>query len=229
MGLVKFGGGVAGISGKVGGTVYARNGAGAIARNWVKPTNPASPSQTGARTRFGNQSNGWSELSGAERDAWNADVLGLSRLNRLGESYQPKGRQIFMEANNNLALIEQALLTDPPVDFIPPSIGAVKALGTVVAGVLTTLDGIDFGAVVGMYTVVEASPQMPNSKVNQTLNFRYIGVTTNDGTPDLLAMWTAVYGSSAVVGNVITFRISNVFAANGMRSAAVVYASVLEV
>ena len=114
MGIVKFGGGVAAISGKVAGNVYARNRAGAYIRKWAKPVNAASIRQQEVRAAFGENSSGWGALTDTQRTAWNALAAASERLNRLGDSYVPTGRQIFIEANQNLATAGETLLTDPP-------------------------------------------------------------------------------------------------------------------
>ena len=90
MALVKFGGGVAGISGKIGGTVYARNKAGAYARSWAKPTTTPTPSQTVNRNRFGNQAQAWTALSSSHKSSWDAYAATVTRLHRQGDAYTPE-------------------------------------------------------------------------------------------------------------------------------------------
>jgi len=58
------------LRGKIGGTVYSRNKAGAYARAKVTPVNPQTVRQQTARYRFGNMSILYQTLSGALKDCW---------------------------------------------------------------------------------------------------------------------------------------------------------------
>lgn len=230
MALIKFGGGVAAISGKVGGTVFARNKAGAYSRNWAKPTSTPTPKQTANRARFGNQSAGWGALSSAERDAWNAAAPGTQLLNRLGDPYVPTGRQLFLGSNNQLAASGEPTIAAVPPDFVPPEIFADIFAPThaVTAGVVTALTIKNSVTDATLVYTVEATGQMPNIKQNLTNVYRQIGNYAAGGADlNVLADWIALYGSGGVVGNVIWFRVKTVSNVNGMASSPVIFFATL--
>lgn len=229
MALVKFGGGVSALSGKIGGNVFARNKAGAYARNWAKPTSTPTIAQTQNRARFGNQSALWGALTSAQRDAWNAAATGTQELNRLGDPYVPTGRQKFLQANNQLVVVGQPQIDDVPVDFVPPEINPLLTISAAeVAGamdeILLSITGVDATKVYS----IEATGQMPNIKQNLTNVYRFLGFKAGSaGTIDLTAFWSDYYGATAAEGNVIWWRLKTVDVANGMASSQLIIQSVI--
>lgn len=69
------------LSGKLAGSVYSRNRAGAYVRQWVRPINPRTIAQQNARTNFGLSANRYHTLSNSEKANWNA----------FSAFYNPKG------------------------------------------------------------------------------------------------------------------------------------------
>jgi hypothetical protein len=231
MALIKFGGGVAGISGKIGGTVFGRNKAGAYARNWAKPVNPVTPSQSQVRSIFGNASAAWGALIPAKRDVWNSYAATLERLNRFGEAYVPSGRQIFLESYNSNAQAGMAPLTDPIVGATPPPAAEGLVLtATVTAGVLTAL-GLAWtspGSGSPQMLIIEATPPRPDTKTNVNNEYRQIAVEPTDGSPAvLLANYTSVFGNTATVGDVIRIRVTTLDGETSLRSAAVLASDIV--
>jgi len=100
MGLVKFGGGVAQISGKVGGTVFAKTRFGHVARNFSTPVNPQSSRQGVARARVADLASAWNEvLTQAQRNAWDQYGANVPMLNRLGETIYLTGFNHYLRSN----------------------------------------------------------------------------------------------------------------------------------
>jgi hypothetical protein len=89
MALVKFGGGISGFAGKIGGTVYGRNKSGAYARNWAVPVNPVTTAQSAVRAVMAMAAAAWSSLTLTQVNAWNAYAAVLIRTNRQGDQYTP--------------------------------------------------------------------------------------------------------------------------------------------
>jgi len=232
MALIKFGGGVAGISGKIGGTVFGRNKAGAYARNWAKPVNPVTPSQSAVRAIFGNASAGWGGLTAAQRDEWNSQAKFIERINRFGEVYSPSGRQYYMEIFNSLAQAGQASLTTPVVAPTPPNAILDPVLtATLTAGVLTalTLAYDDSTATADDKFIIEAAPIAPDTKTNINTQYRQIQVeTAAGGSPiNLLAAFTALFGTAGTAGNIARIRVTAVDTVNGLRSPQVLVSDVV--
>jgi len=100
MGLVKFGGGVAQISGRVGGIVYAKSRFGHVARNFSTPVNPNSDRQGTARARLADLASAWNEvLTQAQRDGWDQFASNVPVLNRLGETVYLTGFNHYIRSN----------------------------------------------------------------------------------------------------------------------------------
>ena len=100
MALVKLGGGVVAIAGKIGGTVFARNTYGQYARSWAKPVNVNSPRQQAVRALAGILGEIWSTtLTPEERAAWNEYGKNVAMVNRLGENILLSGFNHFCRSN----------------------------------------------------------------------------------------------------------------------------------
>lgn len=219
MGQILFGGGVTAISGKVGGQVYARNKAGAYVRNWAKPTNTPSPSQSANRLAFGNVSKLWNDLTVLQRENWNTLAQTVTRLNRLGVSYVPTGRQIFLESANNMRVIGQTPLTDAPFSLLQPVIDTPPAVDfSVDAGAIDNFKLTGLSAIGGVSYVVDATKLFANQKFNFSTNFRQINTGVTVANIDLLTAYGAAYGTIGAVGDTYAIRLRYIDTANGMSS-----------
>ena len=180
--LIKFGGGVAGASGKSGGTVFARNRTGAYARNWAKPVNPVSPLQAAVRSDLAAAAAAWQERSSAQVDAWNAYAFTMTRLNRLGESYVPTGRQIYTESYLNMRSVGQAPLTTPgPTNISPslvnPQITAAASTANAFTSLIPKVDSVIIPSgqdPVDCYALVFGAPAHPAQRNNVNKQRRVI-------------------------------------------------------
>lgn len=101
MAKVQFGGGISGMSGKLGGNVFARNKGGAYSRNWVKPTNPSTPAQQNQRNTLALKSAAWRLLTDEQRDSWKSWADDNPVLDRLGASIVLSGAQAYTKININ--------------------------------------------------------------------------------------------------------------------------------
>lgn len=219
MGIIKFGGGVSAISGKIGGTVYARNRAGAYARNWAKPTNTPTAKQSANRLAFGNVSKDWAALSSPQQDGWNILASTVTRFNRLGDAYTPTGRQIFLESANNMRVIGQTPLTDAPFSLLQPTIDGTPTLVLVeTLNAMTTGQISGLAAQSGVSYVLEATKPFTDLKNNFTTDYRQLEIDVTATTIDFMTSYIAVYGSTLNTGNQISFRLRYVDTQNGMSS-----------
>lgn len=219
MGLIKFGGGVAGISGKIGGTVYARNRAGAYARNWAKPTNAPSPLQTANRTRFGTQAKGWQDLGQSDKDRWNNLALTVTRLNRLGDAYTPTGRQLYLESSNNLAVIGVAPLASAPLNLDAPSIVSdLTPILTITTGAITAARLTDGAATGGWTMVIETTRPFTSQKTNYSKDYRVTRTQATDAIQDFMDYYIAQFGDGDYTDMTTAIRASVIDESNGMRS-----------
>jgi len=92
MGLVKFGGGIIQISGKLGGNIFSRNKGGNYVRGFTNPINPNTGLQVAVRASLAQLTDRWSNtLTAANRTAWNLYAASVTVTNRLGESVNISG------------------------------------------------------------------------------------------------------------------------------------------
>lgn len=224
MGLVKFGNGVAGISGKVSGSIFARNAAGAYVRNWAKPINPGTPRQTDVRSFFAAASAAFSILVLAEVAAWDAYAAALTRVNRQGDSYTPTGRQTYIECYSNMTAIGETPL-DVPSAF--SNVPGIISLGVVTAeedsgeiGTLTMAPGVFVipSAADPPIVIVEAAPAHKASVTNVNTQFRQIFTGDGSTTMNLAAGYIAVFGNSVVAGQTISLRVRVIDTTSGLGS-----------
>lgn len=100
MALVKFGQGVAKMSGKLGGTVFAHNRGGAYARNWSVPTDPATDFQLVLRNAMRTLVVAWTEeLTANEIASWETYAANVPVLNPLGDPIHLTGQQWYIACN----------------------------------------------------------------------------------------------------------------------------------
>lgn len=229
MALIKFGGGVAGASGKVAGTVYARNRSGAYQRNWAKPTNPTTPLQSAAREKLSNAVSAWQSLSAGDVDAWNAYASTMTRLNRLGDSYVPTGRQIYIETFINMALVGQLPLPVPGKTNVSPSlVGAGIGAAVATAGLFTNLTPQATSVIIpsgadpaDCYCVVYGAPAHSAQKNNVNKQRRV--VVTEDANEivaptDIHGVFNAYFGQTSNDGLIVDLWIKLIDTGTGLAS-----------
>lgn len=97
------------LRGKLAGNVFSRTKAGAIVREYIKPTNRNSIGQINARANFGSASMNYGSLSEMQKSAWNGFASDLARFNPVKgvNNGQYSGFQAFqslkMVCDTNLA------------------------------------------------------------------------------------------------------------------------------
>lgn len=101
MALIRFGGGVVGMSGSIAGDTFARNRSGNYARARTKPVNLNSVGQVAVRAAVSYLANYWKNtLDAAERTAWDLYASSVAMKNRLGESIYLTGFNHFVRSNS---------------------------------------------------------------------------------------------------------------------------------
>lgn len=228
MALVKAPAGGVAASGTIGGQVYARNRAGNYARAWAKPVNPKTPRQTFVRNAFAATSVAWGMLTQAEIDTWDSYAAQLTRFNRLGEPYTPKGRQIYQEVNSNMQLVgntelsSPAAATDSPGFTIPePVIDDVTQTGSAISSMKLqnysslVLPGLDTG-----HFVIDATPPLDPKITNPQRYFRFVTILTDATlTNPLETAYNAAFGTpNAPAGMNVWVRVRLVDDTTGLSS-----------
>lgn len=101
MALVKFGGGVVGMSGSIAGNTYARNSYGNYVRARTKPINPNTARQVQVRAALSLLTEHWANiLTSDQREKWGDYAAGVAMKNRLGESIHLSGFNHFIRSNH---------------------------------------------------------------------------------------------------------------------------------
>lgn len=199
MAKVQFGSGVAAITGRTAGTVFARNKGGAYIRRFSKPINPSTQAQVNARNRLATQSASWRLLDLAEQLAWNAWALTHPVLDRLGASIVLTGHQAYVKILTVSDLMGDNLNNgEPPADPAYPDMGY---LGTFAdcdeeAIVLTEIAANPATAKFALY----AAPPVSAGITNVVSKMRFLGalVGTNpvaNAPKDITTLYTAKFGN----------------------------------
>lgn len=167
MGLVKFGGGVASISGKVGGSVYAHNRYGSYVRNWKMPVDPGTAAQGASRARLSNAAEQWRTLTAAARTLWEQYAAATPLTNRIGEVIYLSGQAMYARSEAWVSQIPGQTMAAAPetpgqaaqVQLQAGTIGLdVSSLGVTVTG--TTWANLGFLSGANDYLQVQVSPPL---------------------------------------------------------------------
>lgn len=181
MGLIKFGGGVAAISGKIGGTVFAHNRSGSYARNWKMPVNPMTSRQQTVRGNLATAAAAWESLTDSQRTGWNAYAASVPVMNRLGESKYLSGFNMFLRTLTVTELIGASAQNDAPAIFTlpdPPSMftPSISEATQLISVAFANTD--DWAGEAGGYMVVSASMPFSPGRTYFGGQYRYVGKIT---------------------------------------------------
>ena len=88
------------MSGSLGGITAARNKGGQYLRARVVPVDPGSPAQTTLRTIFASLNVAWQTvLTQVQRDAWITYAANVTVVNRIGETVNLTGQNMYVRSN----------------------------------------------------------------------------------------------------------------------------------
>ena len=122
MALIKFGGGIVGMSGSIAGTTFSRNHYGSYARARTKPINPSTAGQQVARAALSFLADRWAQtLSAAQRTAWNLYGSSVAMTNRLGETTYMTGFNHYIRSNSILKRSGRTVVDAGPTVFELPA------------------------------------------------------------------------------------------------------------
>lgn len=165
MALIRYGSGIAQMSGSIGGTTYARNRFGAYSRNRTTPVNPKSSMQSKVRLIMAYLVEYWNEqLSDAQRAQWATYAAAVSMTNRLGDSIKCTGFNHFIRGNAlRLRFAGSVIEPGPAVLTLPPT----DPTFAITASVATQLFSVTFdntqdwaGEVGGYMMFFQGRPQV---------------------------------------------------------------------
>jgi len=116
MALVKYGGGILGMSGSIGGQTHSHNRYGAYIRARTTPVNPQSARQNKIRAVIQFLAQYWSNtLTQLQRDAWEVYAAAITRSNALGAQIKLTGFNHFIRSNAPRQQLDDAIVAPGPV------------------------------------------------------------------------------------------------------------------
>ncbi len=125
------------LSGKLNGSVFARNRGGTYVRKWAKPTNPNTPAQQLIRTVMSNLVIAWQTiLTQLQRDNWATYAANVPFVNRLGAEIFLTGQNHYIRSNSPRVNVGLVRVDDAPTPFNlgtlnPVSVAASAAIGDI--------------------------------------------------------------------------------------------------
>lgn len=136
MALVKYGGGVVQLSGRIAGNVFARNAGGNYVRAGTIPVNPNSTDQVTVRAVMAQLMVRWAQtLTAAQRTAWETYAQAVTVLNRLGEAIHISGVNHYVRSNSLLLRSGDTIVdAGPTVLALPDQDPAFAITASVGAG-----------------------------------------------------------------------------------------------
>lgn len=171
------------LSGKLAGTVYARNKAGAYVRNFRKPTNPNTTAQQNARSMFTGGLSGWGGLSAGEKSGWSAFA---------GSLFKPKSGKTGVAYSGFNAYVGLATV----VRNATRGIRTVVAKSNITAGTLTYAE----------YDTTTTPPSLLLSSSIKSAAGAPLGITLLSATLDTHAALVVNLSLSASVATAPTFE-----------------------
>lgn len=196
---------VADMRGKIAGTVFSKNKAGAFARTKVSPTNARTAAQTFARLRLANLSASWRGLSQTTRNGWIESAKSAFSTNVFGNTKTLSGQQLFVSAQSNIQLGGYQPFTLSPGIEAPILSGGLKINSTgTVGGEITTLDFVATADTSENVVYLVASTGVISTGIsNPSGKFKMLDFKGDPGsTLSLLAAYTALFGTPTVGDNV---------------------------
>lgn len=186
MALIKLTAVVDNISGKLNGSVFARNKGGHYIRSKSNPTNPQTIRQNMVRSLLSGVSTEWRQLTHGQREAWKGAAVDFPYQNKLGDSKIYSGFNLFVKHNQNLKNYDASspTLTSPmaPAPTIAP-FGVTGSIGLDAQGTAITLAEVEMNfserspdTVFQIYATPPISHGVSNFKNRLRL------IDTNDGT-----------------------------------------------
>lgn len=121
------------LSGSMGAITASHNKGGAYFRTRVIPVNPATPQQGIVRQLMGTLASRWSGiLTQTQRDTWDTYAANVPLLNRLGESVNVTGLNMYQRSNipreqNGLSRVDNAPIIFNLGDFTAPTIASLTS------------------------------------------------------------------------------------------------------
>ncbi|MEQ8945812.1 MAG: hypothetical protein RIC94_14815 [Phycisphaerales bacterium] len=196
--------------GSINGTTYARNRAGAYARNRSVPVNPGSPRQDVVRAAVGTLAARWRDtLTNGQREAWDVYALDTPRPNKVGDPINVGGLGMYVRGNVPRIQAGLSIVDNGPLLPGVPEVGLVSINTN--AGGAFTVDYDDTlpwtnqnGGALLIYLSANKSPALNFFKGP----YRFAGLVAGNATtaPTSPATVAWPFGNAPTAGNQIFLR-----------------------
>jgi hypothetical protein len=211
--LIKPGFGISAMSGKLGGTVYARNRGGLYARSLAVPLQPDSPAQTEKWQIWQNSADAFASLNAEQLERWNTYAEQVTASNRLGDPIKLTAQQIFTELYTNASLVGDTPLVVPPACTNRPTVQSVFGLIVTASGGqverfrINHLDAVDTSEA-GVWVLISAAAIQRPTVRNVNNQFRIITTrTAPSGTMDIFDDYISRFDKLAEPGQLAHVKI----------------------
>lgn len=142
MALLKLGGLVTNISGRIGGNILGTSPNGSYIKSNSYSQQHPSPAQSLQRTQLYPITQLWSTLNSTQKALWDAEVINYPYVNRVGDTVYYSGYQLFLNCNMGRQLSNLSPLTTPAT-FETPNIPNISLEQTSSTEFITNYSGND--------------------------------------------------------------------------------------
>lgn len=206
-----------------GGVTASKNRSRLYIKNRITPRNPRTDAQTEVRSRLATNSKNWSNLTQAQRNAWDEFATTAVGKRMLGSAAKISGFNCYVRVSNNLDLINKTPITEPPImpEFTPFEITGVTytaPAGETAGSLNIAINGLS--SLTNQTLIVEATAGFSAGRTSFATKLRYIGqyTTLTSGAVNVLEGYNAKFGQFPAAGNKVQFRVYIIDNATGIAS-----------
>lgn len=223
---IKYSALVSGASGKLNGSVAARNRYGNYFRNKTTPINRDTTPQQRMRAIFGAISKRWSRITESQREAWENLAKDHPYTDIFGDSMTLQASAMFQKVNLNLEKLGLSSLDAPGSKQENGTLAGLEFTFLGAAGLITELDLIpELQEAVAEDTTLVVYATRPVSAGKKFLknDFRMLGsmeiaAASVNVTEDILPLYTAVFGDNVADNQRIGVRVAVLDVNTGLQS-----------
>jgi hypothetical protein len=222
MAKILFGNMVQDARGKLAGTIFSANKAGAYTRRKASPTGPATPAQAAVRAAFGSNSKLWSgAMSDDQRAAWKFFAQANPVVDVFGNSIVLSGMSMAQKLNQRLVQIDEDPILDPPSDMSVPAIAAATGAQHTLTG--SDLDSIQIdtaaqAVVADAEYYIFSTGALPGGKSAQKNMYRFMLAAPPSAAAtsvDFTTPYLATFGAAFPAGSYISVLVATINSASG--------------
>ena len=215
---------MAGIKGRIGGTVFQGGTGGYIAKEFDAIKESAKLTKADAGRPFNPfdvtayVAGRWRLLSDSDRATWNAGAVNYPAVTPFGISYTPSGYQVFMTLNTQIYNLTGAIVSECP---LPESIAALDECTIVQASLTSITLDFDTFSNPGFAIRIEATRRMSLGRQPRKGDFKILAEIQGDETwpYQIYSAYSAIYGPIQAGGR-IWFRFTLLSYTSGQKGVA---------